>query len=650
MNGAGDISTADSAWLTFADAAICRLAVLHRIGRGITPDRTEGAGIDDAEVDALLEELAGVADPAQATKAAERLDPMVANQRDAFVESLAEPTAFSAIVSNARLSDAEAELLAIAVGGELDLRLARLVAFIQDDVTLRRLTLQTIGRLFGGLEHVPNVVGHDGQLRRAGLISLAEEGPWAGHTVVVAPAVMWALVGDTASDPELARVRRIDAADVAGYPFVVVSGSDRVRRLDAAAEHALGNRFLATTEPVTEAGWVALVREATLRGAGLILEVDTDELSVGSVRWIERATHLAWAISCRAALSLRGLPDRQWMEFEAPEHRADAGEWATAFGLVGDPVHNLSRDQLELVSRAYRARGDDLDGAVRRLVAGKLERLAKRVRATRGWDDIVLSADRMAQLRSIVTRYRFAATVYDRWGFDAGLSRGLVALFSGPSGTGKTLAAEVIGAELGLDIFRLDLSSVVSKYIGETEKNLEEVFEAASAGNVVLFFDEADALFGKRSEVKDARDRYANIEVSYLLQRLENYDGIVVLATNFQNNIDEAFVRRIHERVEFVLPNEPERSTIWRQNIPAAAPIDGLDIPWLAKQFELSGGQIRNAVVHAAFLAAADTGPITMERMVLSVASELRKGGRLLKPAEFEPYHSLISQVNPTTG
>ena len=189
--------------------------------------------------------------------------------------------------------------------------------------------------------------------------------------------------------------------------------------------------------------------------------------------------------------------------------------------------HPLTADQLEPVGRAFVATGGDLDAAVRRLVSGRLEQLARRIRPHRSWDDLVLSGDRTAVLRTIVDRYQHAEQVYDEWGFAASVSsRGIVSLFSGPSGTGKTLAAEVVAGALGLDLFKIDLSSVVSKYIGETEKNLEEIFDAASAGNLVLFFDEADALFGKRSEVKDSRDRYANIEVSYLLQRLEAYGRV----------------------------------------------------------------------------------------------------------------------------
>jgi SpoVK/Ycf46/Vps4 family AAA+-type ATPase len=285
----------------------------------------------------------------------------------------------------------------------------------------------------------------------------------------------------------------------------------------------------------------------------------------------------------------------------------------------------------------------DLDAAVRRLSSGRLDRITQRIRPSRTWDDIVVSAHRLQLLQSVAYRYRHSNLVYDEWGFSPTPSRGLVAMFSGPSGTGKTLAAEIIANELGLDVFKLDLSAVVSKYIGETEKNLEQVFDAASAGNSVLFFDEADALFGKRSEVKDARDRYANIEVSYLLQRLESYDGLVILATNFEKNIDDAFMRRIHVRVVFAIPEVAEREAIWRRNLPVAAPIDDVDVVWLAERFELSGGSIRNAAVQAAFAAASAGTPITMESAVAGVAHEFRKMGRLIKQKEFGEYYALVA-------
>jgi len=254
----------------------------------------------------------------------------------------------------------------------------------------------------------------------------------------------------------------------------------------------------------------------------------------------------------------------------------------------------------------------------------------------------VLPADHGDRLRELAARYRHRSTVYDRWGFRVRESTGLVGLFAGPSGTGKTLAAEVVAGDLGLDLYKIDLSSVVSKYIGETEKNLERIFAAAVAGDLVLFFDEADALFGKRSEVSDAHDRYANIEVAYLLQRLESYDGLVVLATNLQRNIDQAFLRRIDVAVEFPVPEEDERRAIWALSFPPAAPTDAIDTAFLARQFKLTGGSIRNAALTAAFLAAERGGPVTMDLVALGLKREFQKLGRLRTEAEFERYFSLV--------
>jgi SpoVK/Ycf46/Vps4 family AAA+-type ATPase len=207
----------------------------------------------------------------------------------------------------------------------------------------------------------------------------------------------------------------------------------------------------------------------------------------------------------------------------------------------------------------------------------------------------------------------------------------VVALFSGPSGTGKTTTAEVIAHELGVDMFRVDLSALVSKYIGETEKNLEEIFSAAHAGDYLLLFDEADSLFGTRSKVEDARDRYANMEVSYLLQRLETYDGFVVLTSNFQGNIDQAFLRRIHVTVHFAVPSVEDRARIWIRSF-AGAPLDDVDLSFVAEKFDLTGGSIRNAALSAAFRAAAAGGAVTMVDVLYAVTEEMTKLGR--RPTE----------------
>ena len=278
-----------------------------------------------------------------------------------------------------------------------------------------------------------------------------------------------------------------------------------------------------------------------------------------------------------------------------------------------------------------------INAAVRRLAAGHISTLAPRTRPSRNWDDLVLDRDRTERLREVVARCRHKKKVYGTWGFSALPSGGVVGLFSGPSGTGKTLAAEIISGELGLDLYKVDLAALVSKWVGETEKNLSQVFAAAEASNVALFFDEADAIFGRRSEVSDSHDRYANIEVAYLLQRLERYEGLVLMATNLATNIDPAFLRRIHVHVDFPMPEEPERRRIWERSLPPGAPRDNLDLDVLAKLFKLSGGSIRNATLTAGFLAADAGTAIDMAAIVEAVQREMRKLGRLLTPADFGP-------------
>jgi len=269
-----------------------------------------------------------------------------------------------------------------------------------------------------------------------------------------------------------------------------------------------------------------------------------------------------------------------------------------------------------------------------RLRAG-LDRLAQRIDSGVCWEDLVLPDLQRQVLREMAAHVRQRSTVYDRWGFAAKGSRGLgiSALFAGPSGTGKTMAAEVLANELRLDLYRIDLSSVVSRYIGETEKNLRRVFDAAEESGAILLFDEADALFGKRSEVKDSHDRYANIEVSYLLQRMEAYRGLAILTTNLKSALDTAFLRRLRFVVQFPFPDQAQRAEIWRRIFPAATPTEGLDVLKLAK-LNIPGGNIRNVAMNAAFLAA-DTGePVRMRHLVAGARSEYAKLERPLTELE----------------
>ena len=253
------------------------------------------------------------------------------------------------------------------------------------------------------------------------------------------------------------------------------------------------------------------------------------------------------------------------------------------------------------------------------------------------------------QLHEIVNAVKYRQVVYDKWGFERKLSlgKGLNILFSGPSGTGKTMAAEILAGELALDLYKIDLSTVVSKYIGETEKNLSRIFQEAENSNAVLFFDEADALFGKRSEVKDAHDRYANLEISYLLQKMEEFDGVVILATNFKKNMDPAFVRRIQFILEFPFPDEEHREKIWKKVFPDEAPLSTeVDFPFLARRLEIAGGNIKNISLRAAYLAADKDDGIHMEHLIAAAKRELQKIGKMYTEADFGRYGQVSEQIS----
>ncbi|MFP3898129.1 MAG: AAA family ATPase [Dehalococcoidia bacterium] len=287
----------------------------------------------------------------------------------------------------------------------------------------------------------------------------------------------------------------------------------------------------------------------------------------------------------------------------------------------------------------------DLYRACRKQTRGALGTLAHNIQPRYGWEDIILPEDQMVQLREICGYVEHYHTVYGEWGFDRKLStgKGLNVLFAGPSGTGKTMAAEIMANELGLELYKIDLSAIVSKYIGETEKNLDRIFREAQTSNAILFFDEADALFGRRSEVRDSHDRYANIEMAYLLQKMDEYEGVVILATNLRKNMDEAFARRMHFAVEFPFPEESDRYRIWRSVFPSEAPLAStVDMHFLARQFRITGGNIKNVALTAAFLAAQDGGCVTMNNLIHATRREYQKIGRLCTEGEFAQYFELV--------
>jgi ATP-dependent 26S proteasome regulatory subunit len=342
--------------------------------------------------------------------------------------------------------------------------------------------------------------------------------------------------------------------------------------------------------------------------------------------------------------------------FPRPGYDRRKALWNAVDGLPADAdpaslagKFRLTRGQIEDAVSSARSVADgpltaeSILEACRTHSQHRLDELAREVEPSYDWEDIVLPADTFAHLREVAAHVRHRGTVYEEWGFEDrfSLGNGINVLFTGPSGTGKTMAAEIIARDAGLPMYKLDLSSVISKYIGETEKNLGRVFDEAEHSNAILFFDEADALFGKRTEVSDSHDRYANVEVDYLLQRMEEHDGCVILASNLQENIDDAFLRRINVSVDFPLPDRASRAAIWRGIFPGETPRADLDLDFLAG-FDLSGGSIKNVALTASFMAADDGSAVEMKHVVRALRREFQKTSRLIDPEAFGEYRELL--------
>jgi hypothetical protein len=325
---------------------------------------------------------------------------------------------------------------------------------------------------------------------------------------------------------------------------------------------------------------------------------------------------------------------------------ADLSGLAGRFTLTPGQLRAVVATAQDLAAMHGDTAARHLAGAARLTSDQSLGRLASKVVCRHGWDDLVLPAATVRRLCELAGAIRQRHVVYGGGGFGARVAAGagIKALFAGASGTGKTMAAGVLARDLELDLYKVDLSGVVSKYIGETEKNLDRIFRAARAANAIVFLDEAEAIMGKRSDVKDAHDRYANIEVAYLLQKLEEHEGIVILATNLRRNIDDAFNRRMQYVIDFSRPAEPERERIWRGMFPAGAPLDpDVDFAFLAKEFDLSGGDIRNVALDAAFLAAHDGGVIAMRAIVEALSRQMVKEGKTPTGTDFRQYQRLLA-------
>ena len=574
---------------------------------------------------------------------------------------------FGDLVRRLGLDRSETAVLALVAAVELDRARQLRCRELARDGRAERPTLGLLRSLdahHGAGPGLHRTVAPGGLLDRAGLVEVEDEGPWAARQVGVPARVLRHLDDEMLPGvPDLPPGAELVPAAGPGVPdadmrMLLVAGADRWSRRTAVAARHPGRPLLvvATVEGID---LLALVREAVLLDAVLLLESD-QSFAAPARRTLERAP-VRLALSSRTEPALDTLPRRPWQEIRVETGMASERDWIRTVGRPGPTGVLLDHDQLVRVglvldggprrARTVTPRRTDADitAAVRRIASGQLDLMAQRTEPRYRWQDLVLPADQSAQLREFAARYRHRRTVYQDWGFRAGTGAGVIALFAGPSGTGKTMAAEVVAGDLGLDLYRVDLAAVVSKYIGETEKNLDQIFDAARAAAAVLLFDEADALFGRRTEVSDSHDRYANIEVSYLLQRLEHHDGCVVLTTNLKRNIDPAFVRRLSISVDFPPPGAELRRQLWRRQFSASVPTGELDLDLLAERFEITGGMIRSAAVTAAFLAADRGEPLEMPHLVSGLARELQKAGRLQSEADFEPYRTLaeVDRVEP---
>jgi hypothetical protein len=467
----------------------------------------------------------------------------------------------------------------------------------------------------------------------------------------VAPSLM------AGSHRELASKLAAELSSTREWPPLQFIGDDREGQQDVAAQVAallalelLVLRAEDLPSSALERWEVAtlIAREALLRGSALCIDATSPAHRADAAEFIEV---LAGPVFVAAAEPIALRRFSRSHRLDKPENAERRQLWQQALGRDVDRLwplievavsqYRLSARSIAFGARAIRdpASADDVESILRSAcrVAGhaSMEDLAVRIEPVARWEDLVLPDKVLSTLRDIAAQVRHRSRVYDDWGFAAKGARGLgiTVMFTGDSGTGKTMAAEVLANDLGLELYRIDLSTVVSKYIGETEKNLRRVFDAAETSGAILLFDEADALFGKRSDVKDSHDRYANIEVSYLLQRMEEYRGLAILTTNMKGALDRAFQRRLRFVVQFPFPDVQMRERIWRGVFPAATPATGLDFARLAR-LNIAGGGVRSIAMNAAFLAARDAASVSMQHLATAARAEFAKSDKNLSDSE----------------
>jgi AAA+ superfamily predicted ATPase len=583
------------------------------------------------------------------------------------------------------LSDFEKWVLTLCAGMELDSQVSRLCAKAQGSPSSTYPTFGLALSAFPGGHW--SAVTPASPLRRFRLVSIvdSQQGAFAASPLKIDERVLHYLTGISYLEGQIqgmvrpvrmkfflpeSHVHTVGRILLAwsgreksdGPPAILLWGADETGKLAIASRACAdaGRDLWQTSSDLLPAkadeleSFVRLwTRESALLGAGLYINAEDAEPAMQ--RLVSRlsdqlhgilfvGTRERWPQSAGRFTS---------MEVKKPEKDEQYRIWKSCLGQYADDMEDgLKRvvSQFDLGSESIRAAAEEallsakngrsslpssLWESGRAASRPKMSDLAQHVVPKARMDDLVLPENEKTLLRDIAIHVRQRDRVYREWGWSSSSGRGLgiAALFAGESGTGKTMAAEVLAAELDLDLFRIDLSMVVSKYIGETEKNLRQVFDAAEDGGAILFFDEADALFGKRSEVRDSHDRYANIEVGYLLQRMESYRGLAILTTNLKNAIDTAFLRRIRFVVNFPFPDEKARAEIWRRVFPKSTPVGDLDHGKLARM-NITGGSIRNIALNACFLAAEQASPVSMGHIKQAAKAEYDKMERPLTRVE----------------
>jgi hypothetical protein len=615
-------------------------------------------------LDEVRAKLEGRAATTSETKGASN-SPLNVEERALEVSSstISPPAALETLCKLFGLSSFERAVLLMCAGTELDSKFANVFANASGDP---RRDYPTFSLALGTLPDAHwSAFSPDAPLRRWRLIEIRSGSNLTHSPLHIDERVLHFLTGVTHLDERIVGIveplmpardlvdsqravaERIMAILRNGppWPAIQLCGSDAsAKRAVATAAcaavginvHALPAQVLPNDARELESFVRLWEREAALATSALFVEFNETENQFTPIRFVERVGGILF-ISSGEPVRLRHRPSISF-DVAKPTAEEQKALWRDA-GVNGQVELLATQFDLSAVSiRAAAAQAkspEELWTACLAQARPHLDDLAQRIDVRATWNEIVLPEAQLTMLREIATHVRQRAKVYQEWGFARKCARGLgiSALFAGGSGTGKTMAAEVLANELRLDLYRIDLSQVVSKYIGETEKNLRRVFEGAEEGGAILLFDEADALFGKRAEVKDSLDRYANIEVSYLLQRMEAYRGLAILTTNMKEALDPAFLRRIRFVVQFPFPDLTERLEIWRRMFPAQTPVDGLDITKLAR-LNIAGGNIHNIALNAAFLAADANEPVRMNHLLCAARTEYRKMEKPLTDAE----------------